>query len=468
MTRRPDPLGARRERKCERRCRRHYGGGGDRPAPGGGGARGTGARAPPTGRLSAGPGQPAGAAIDRRILRRLLGLARPYWPLLAVGGVCLLISSALGLVLPWLIRTLVDGILIARDGELLRRVVIGLVAVLAVQAVFNFGQGYLLAYAGERLVADLRRRLYRHLQGLSVGFFDGRRVGELMSRLTNDVTAIQTSITTNLLTFFQQLVFLLGAATLVLITDWRLAAVALAVLPPIIAAGAFFGKRLQALANEQQAELGAATTVLEETIAGARTVKSFAREDYEVARYDASVGRTFATAMRRTRLRAVFSPLISLFVFLGLTGVLVFGAREVGQGRITPGELISSLIYLLMVAGPMGALTGVYAQLREASGAAERLFELLDTAPEVVDAPDARPLPARSPARWRSRGSSSATAARRRPLGAARPLARHRAGGDGGAGRAERRRQVDAGQPAAALLRPGRGTDHPRRPRHRG
>ncbi len=341
----------------------------------------------------AGPGQSAGAAIDRRILRRLLGLARPYWPLLAVGGVCLLISSALGLVLPWLIRTLVDGILIARDGELLRRVVIGLVAVLAVQAVFNFGQGYLLAYAGERLVADLRRRLYRHLQGLSVGFFDGRRVGELMSRLTNDVTAIQTSITTNLLTFFQQLVFLLGAATLVLITDWRLAAVALAVLPPIIAAGAFFGKRLQALANEQQAELGAATTVLEETIAGARTVKSFAREDYEVARYDASVGRTFATAMRRTRLRAVFSPLISLFVFLGLTGVLVFGAREVGQGRITPGELISSLIYLLMVAGPMGALTGVYAQLREASGAAERLFELLDTAPEVVDAPDARPLP---------------------------------------------------------------------------
>lgn len=159
-----------------------------------------------------------------------------------------------------------------------------------------------------------------------------------MSRLTNDVAAIQTSLTTNLLGFFHQLIFLLGAATLVAVTNWRLAAVVLAILPPIVLAGAFFGRRLQALANETQAELGRATTVLEETIAGARTVKAFAREDYEVERYGRSVERTFAVAMRRTRLRSVFAPLITLLVFLGLTGVLVFGAREVGQGRSAPAS----------------------------------------------------------------------------------------------------------------------------------
>src|SRR5262249_13756939 len=131
----------------------------------------------------------------------------------------------------------------------------------------------------------------------------------------------------------------------------------------------------------------------EETLAGARTVKAFGREGYEVARYGQSVERTFAVAMRRTRVRAIFGPIITLFAFLSLTGVLLYGAREVASGRLTPGALVSALLYMTMVAGPIGALAGVYGQLREASGAAERLFEIIDTAPEIVDAPDAVPLP---------------------------------------------------------------------------
>ena len=345
-------------------------------------------------------------AVNRTVLRRLVLLSRPYWRWLLAGGICLLIASLLGLVLPQLVRGLIDGIFVSRGRASLRPTVIGLVAVFGVQALFNFGQTYLLSYTGERLVADLRRRLYGHLQGLSTGFFDGNRVGELMSRLTNDVSAIQQSITSNLLTFVQQVVFLVGALVLVLATDWRLAAIVLALVPPIVVTGAIFGRRLQTLANETQAELGTATTVLEETIAGARTVKAFAREEYEVERYGESVGRVFAVAMRRTRLRSVFGPLMGLFVALGITGVLVFGVREVGAGRLTPGELVSSLMYMLLVAGPIGALTGVYAQLREASGAAERLFELMDTTPEVVEAPGAAPLPAPAAGRVRLEGIS--------------------------------------------------------------
>ena len=329
------------------------------------------------------------ARLDRTALRRLLGLAVPYrWALLG-GGVCLIVTSLLGLAIPWLVRGLIDGITLTSGGDLLRRTILLFVAVAVIQAIVGIVQGYLLSYAGERLVADLRRRLYAHIQGLSVGFFDGRRVGELLSRLTNDVAAIQTSLTTNLLSFLQQLITLSGALVLVIYTDWRLAGIILVAVPPIMLAGIFFGRRLQGLANENQAALGVATTVLEETLAGARTVKAFGRESHEVARYGRSVETTFTVAMRRVRVRAFFGPTITLVALLALAGVLVFGAHEVATGRLTPGELVAALLYMTMVAGPIGGMANVYGQLREASGAAERLFELLDTVPAIADGPEA-------------------------------------------------------------------------------
>ena len=339
------------------------------------------------------PSHEPSTPVTRATIWRFLRLALPYRRALIGGGVCLLISSLLGLVLPWLVRGLIDGAVITRELDSLPRIIGALLGVFLVQTIFGIGQSYLLSYAGERLVADLRRRLYRHLQSLSTGFFDGRRVGELMSRLTNDVAAIQNSLTGSLLELIRQVVMFVGSLTLVLVIDWRLAGIVLAVAPPIILIGGFFGRRLQALSNETQAALGTATTVLEETIAGARTVKAFAREGYEVERYGESVERTFGLAMRRVRVRALFGPLITFFALLALLGVLLFGTREVAAGRLTPGELVSALIYMTMVAGPIGALTGIYGQLREATGAAERIFELLDAAPEIADAPDAAPLP---------------------------------------------------------------------------
>lgn len=330
---------------------------------------------------------------SRATIWRFLRLALPYRSALIGGGLALLVSSLLGLVLPWLVRGLIDGAVVSRDTDQLPRIIGALLVVFVVQTLFGIGQSYLLSYAGERLVADLRRRLYGHLQSLSTSFFDGRRVGELMSRLTNDVAAIQSSLTGSLLELLRQVVLFTGSLVLVLAIDWRLAAIVLSVAPPIIISGAFFGRRLQRLSNEAQAALGNATTVLEETIAGARTVKAFAREGYEVERYGESVEQTFNLSMRRVRVRAFFGPLITFFGLLALLGVLLFGSREVAAGRLTPGQLVSALIYMLMVAAPIGALTNIYGQMREATGAAERIFELLDSSPEIADAPDAYPLP---------------------------------------------------------------------------
>ena len=334
--------------------------------------------------------------IERRQtpLRRLIGLCRPYQPWLVGGSFCLVIAGALGLVLPWVVRGLIDNVLGAGGMGALWQALVALVAIAVTQAIFTFGQGFLLAYAGERLVADLRSRLYRHLQRLSVGFFDGRRVGELLSRLTNDVAAVQQAITNGLFSSLQRLILLIGAACLLVATEWRLAAVALTTVPPIVIASAYFGRRLQRLTNEAQAELGSTTAVLEETIAGARTVRAFAQEEYEIGRYNRGVGRAFGAAMRRARLRAGFVPLITLCALLGVIGVLVLGAQQVGSGTMTPGALVSAILYITLMASSVGALTGAYAQLCEAGGAAERLFELLDTTPDIIDAPDARPLPA--------------------------------------------------------------------------
>lgn len=215
----------------------------------------------------------AKASLDRAVLRRMLGLARPYWRLLAVGGVCLVAASGLGLVLPTLADDLIDGV-VGEGGPGLRRIG-GVLVVFLAQAAFGIAQGYLLTYAGERLVADLRRGLYRHLQGLSLGFFDGRRVGDLVSRLTNGATTIRGALTTNLLRFLEQTITLVGAIALVLAINWRLVAVVLATVPPLVGVGVLFGNRLQKLTTGEQEALGEATTVLEETLSGVRSVEAF-------------------------------------------------------------------------------------------------------------------------------------------------------------------------------------------------
>ena len=348
--------------------------------------RGPGA-APPS------PDAPPLARPDPHTLRRLFGLARRYWGRLALAGVALLVSSLLSLSMPWLIQQLIDSVLVRRSVDLLGQVAVGLIAIFVVQAGFNFVHTYNLAYTGERLVADLRRRLFAHLQTLSLSFYDNQRVGELTSRLSNDVTVVQAGITGNLLGLLSQAVTLVGGVLIIVSTDWRLLIVALVILPPLLFIGAWFGRRLERTSTQAQAALGTATTVLEETLGAPRIVKAFGREGYEVDRYSTAVEESFRLAMRRARLRAVFVPLISFLSLAALAVVLWFGGQEVLAGRITPGQLVALLLYMMMVAGPMAGLAGVYAQFQEASGAGVRLFELLDTLPTVAEAPDAVPLP---------------------------------------------------------------------------
>ncbi len=333
------------------------------------------------------------APVTAEGVRRLLGFVRPYRRRMLLAGLFFTLSSLVFLGLPWGVRHIVDSVLVRRDPTLLDVVTGALVLLLVVQAVFGYFQTYLLSYVGERVVADIRAALFGHMARLPLSYFNERKTGELMSRVTSDATLIQTSVTNNLLSVFSQAVVLVGGVVIMLLTDWRLSLVIVAVLPPIALFGRFFGGRLRSISRQTQEALGEANAILEETLSGVRVVKAFGRESYEAERYGGNIEKAFHIALRRASLRAVFVPTITLLGFAAVTVVLWYGGRQVLSGRLTPGELISMLVYMLLIIAPIGSLTTVYSQLAEALGAAERIFEVLDTEPEVLERPGALSLP---------------------------------------------------------------------------
>lgn len=328
-----------------------------------------------------------------QIYRRLLAYIRPYRRWMGVAVVTLLVSSALGLVLPLVVRSLVDVVFVDKSMEALNRIALLLLAVFAIQAVFSFMHRLSLAYVGEKAVADIRLAVFSHLQSLSLRFYADRRTGEIVSRLTNDVSLLQSAMTENLVALLQQGVTLVGAAILLFVLNWRLTLVILLGIPIMSLTMVALGRRIRKASTQVQDALAEAANVLEETTAGIRIVKSFAREPYEIGRFGQRVQETFAAAMRRAKITAFLAPIIGFMAFFSITVTLWFGSFEVIEGRLTAGGLVAYLIYTLMVATPVASLAGLYAQFQSALGASQRLFELLDTPPEIVDGDGKRPLP---------------------------------------------------------------------------
>ncbi len=330
-------------------------------------------------------------------LRQLFRYVRPYWRQMVVATVALLISSSIVLALPWAISQLVDSVFTNGDAQLLNQIALGLLLLFVVQGIFYFVEAYFLSKVGQRVVADLRLDLHRRLLSLPAFFFDNRRVGELVSRVTNDVTLVQTVLTDAPVAFLRQIVTFVGALALMIAMNWQLTLFVAVLIPPLTLFAIFFGRRIERLSTQVQDRLADSTTVLEESLSGIRVIKSFGREPFEQARFGERVEQTFATAMQRVRLRAIFIPLITFFSFGAVTAVLWFGGQQVLAGTISAGQLVAFLFYMFMVAGPLGELAGLYSQVREALGASRRIFEILATPGEeqANQAQTARPsLPA--------------------------------------------------------------------------
>ena len=325
--------------------------------------------------------------------RRLFAFVQPYRRRLAVMLAAVVLGSILSLAGPYALQFLIDAVFSRGDATLLNQITLILIGIFALQSVVYFVRGYLLATIGERVLADMRIALFEHLQRLSLSFFNERRTGELVSRLTNDVTTVRSVVTADISTALSQTLTFIGAFILIIVTNWRLTLFMLALIPLVMLIAILFGRRLRTLSTAVQDQLADATTVLEEAIGGVRVVQSFTREAYEIGRFRQSIQQTLLLAFKRIRLSSLFGPLASFMGFAAVISIFWFGGREVLAGRLTAGQLLMFLILTLTIAGSIGQFSSLWTDLQEALGASRRLFEILDAQPEIADAPGAAPLP---------------------------------------------------------------------------
>ena len=323
-------------------------------------------------------------------LRRFVALAWPYRARLGVAVGLLLVATSVGLVVPLGLKGLLDSVFTDEDGALLDRLALGLLGLFLVQAFVGACGSYLLAWTGERVVADLRTRLYAHLHRLGLRFFAETRTGEITSRLTNDVSKVQTAVTDDFQQVLTLSLTLVGSAVLMVALNWRLAIGVVAVVPPVALAARYVGVRVRNLSREIQDRLAETTSVAEEAIGAVRVVQAFAREPFETARYAAAVEGLFEAARRRVVVTSVFWNVVAFLFLTSLVGIFWLGGREVLADRLTAGDLVAFIVYALNIARTVGGASRLYTSFNTAAGASERLFELLDTAPEIADAP-ARP-----------------------------------------------------------------------------
>ena len=327
--------------------------------------------------------------VTRMQWRRLLSYLRAYKLRLLVAAIGLILASALSLVFPAVIQRVIDSVFIDADTALLDAITLALLAVFVLRSLASFLQNYNLNYVGERIVVDMRCELYAHLQTLSIRYYADRRVGELISRISSDVTVVRAVLTGSVSTFLQQSLTLVGAIAIMFYLNWRLTMFIIVLMPIIVGVAFVLGGAIRRTSTKVQDEIAGATVVAEEVFQNIREVKSFVRESYEIGRYNQAIDIAFRAAVKLLTVRSVFGPIIGFFAFAGLAMMLWFGGREVLDGRLSAGELISFLIYGMTVAASFAGVISVYSQFQEALGAAKRVFEILDTQPDVRDAPDA-------------------------------------------------------------------------------
>ncbi|KAB2864092.1 MAG: ABC transporter ATP-binding protein, partial [Anaerolineae bacterium] len=325
--------------------------------------------------------------------RRLLSYLRPHGGRMVIVLITLAITSVINVGFPLVIVRLLNSVLNDASYSKLNTLAGALTALFFISAALNFVQTYMLSYIGEKIVFDMRTQLYRHLQKLSLEFYANRRVGEIVSRMSNDVTKVQNVLTNSVTSLINNLITLVGSIVVVFALNPPLTGFVLGLIVALLFIAIVFGRPFERMSTKVQDELAAATTVAEEGLQNVRIIKSFARENYEVNRYETAMQRTFRQSMRLVLLRGLFGSTMAFLGFSSIAAILWFGGREVIAGRLTLPEISGFLIYGISIAASLGSLAGLYTEFRSAIGAVTRVFEILDTTPTITDAPDAQDMP---------------------------------------------------------------------------
>lgn len=326
--------------------------------------------------------------------KRLVAFIYPYKYRLLFGLFCMVVAAMGYLVVPWLIKNVVDKVLAAKDMYTLNLIIAAILGVFLVRGFATYGQNYTMAYIGQRVIIDIREAVFRHLQRLDQAYFDRRKTGLIMSNLTNDVGALQTAIVDNLISFITEAVTLIGSLVFMFWIDWKLSLLTFIIVPVVLGITNIFGKKLRLAGHDVQGRIADITSLLQEVISGIRVVRSFAREAFELKRFEGENIRNFKAVMKATKLTALLGPMVEFSAAIAVVIILWYGGYSVVNGVITAGALIAFLIYAINLSNPVKRLTQVYSNIQKAMAAGDRIIEILETKPEVVEKADAKELPA--------------------------------------------------------------------------
>ena len=324
---------------------------------------------------------------------RLLEHLRPYKFRLCVAAICTALASAGTVVLPWIIKDLVDQVLSEKDAEKLTYIALSVVVIFLFRGFFFYGQSYLISYVGQRVVIDIRREVFKKIQRLSMAFYDKNKTGTIMSYVTNDVNALQTGLVDNIVEMITEGVILVASIVAMIYLDWKLFLFSLCTFPVVIMFIDFFGKKIRASGSRIQGATADLTSILQEVVSSARVIKSFVREAYEIDRFEAQNMHNFRAQMKYVKLSATLTPTIEFVAAIGVTMILWFGGNSVIDGDITAGALVAFLTYAVNISNPIKRLSKVIANIQRALAAADRVFDVLDLPELIQNKPNAQLLP---------------------------------------------------------------------------
>jgi ATP-binding cassette subfamily B protein len=343
-----------------------------------------------------GQGTPRPSAREVAALRRIFPFLAPYKLRLALAGFAVTVAAGTVLAMGAGLRRLVDEGFRSGNAATLDQALVALLGVIVVLAAATAARFYLVAWIGERVVADMRRAVYDRVVGLSPAFFEATRTGEIMSRLTTDTTLLESVVGSSGSMAARNALMLVGGVAMLIVTSPKLTFLVALVVPVVVAAILVIGRRVRRLSRSSQDRIADVSDYVEESLNAIRVVQAFGHETLDRQRFGERVERAFAAASKRIAARAFLTALVVLLVFGAVGVILWIGGQDVFAGRITAGELSAFVFYAVLVAGAVGSLSEFMGDMQRAAGAAERLMDLLATQSDIVAPANPVPLPARA------------------------------------------------------------------------
>ena len=324
---------------------------------------------------------------------RILSYIKPYMHRLIFAMFCTIMAAAGNLYIPWIIKDMIDEVLADKNGTMLNWIAASIIAIFIVRGLFWYGQNYLMSYVGQSVIIDIRAAVFKKLQRLSVSFYDKNKTGTIMSYVTNDVNALQSAMVENTIEMITEGFILIGSVVAMIYLDWRLTLFTVCTFPVVLWFMEFFGKKIRKTGGRIQECTADITSVLQESVASARVIKSFVREDYEVDRFDVENKANFRANMKNAQLMATLTPVVELVAAIGVTMIIWYGGNNVNNGTITAGSLVAFLTYAVNISNPIKRLTRVIGNIQKALAAAQRVFMIIDMPEEIAESRDAKQLP---------------------------------------------------------------------------